>query len=60
MMRHFDIPPCKVSFTETSDGGDFDCEYEDMEYSCDQCICVTSQFDDYSGIDPRTNEEFIK
>jgi hypothetical protein len=59
-MRHFDIPPCKGHTIETSDGGDFDCEYEDMEYSCDQCICVTSQFDDYSGIDPRTNERFIK
>jgi hypothetical protein len=59
-MRHFNIPPCKGYYTETSDGDDFDCEYEDMEYSCDQCICVTSQFDDYSGIDPRTNEEFIK
>jgi FixJ family two-component response regulator len=28
-MKYFDIPPCKVSFTETSDGGDFDCEYEE-------------------------------
>ena len=29
-----------------------------MKYGCDDCICVTSMHDDYSGIDPRTNDRF--
>jgi len=38
---------------------DCDCEYENMTHECDHCICLTSLYFDFSGIDPRTDKPFM-
>ena len=50
------IPPCLGIKEWTPDGYDYDCEYNEL--SCDNCICVTAKYNDYTGIDPRTNKKF--
>ena len=52
------IPECRDSVTWTDYGSEYDCDYENNS-DCDNCICVTSQHGDFTGIDPRTGKIFI-
>ena len=51
------IPVCLGYKYWTDCGYEYDCEYGN-EFSCEECICVTARHDDYTGLDPRTNEKF--
>lgn len=52
----YDIPKCG-GYREYF--GEYDCGYENAP-ECDECILVTSQFGDCSGIDPRTGKKYRK
>lgn len=48
-----DIPKCGGYKVWTASGYDYDCDY-DCDIICEDCICVTSQHGDMTGIDPTT------
>ena len=52
-----ETPPCEGYKTWTDCGWEYDCGYGFGE-DCDNCICVTSQHGDYTGIDPTTGNVF--
>ena len=54
-----ETPPCEGYKTWTDCGWEYDCGYGFGE-DCDNCICVTSQHGDYTGIDPTTGNVFKK
>ena len=56
-MNQNKIPKCKEYKHWTPNGYEYDCEY-DTDIVCDNCICITAAFNDFTGIDPRTNKPF--
>lgn len=49
------IPPCLGEFVYSSNGDDFNCEY-DAQFDCEHCICNSN----IGGkLDPRTDELFL-
>ena len=53
------IVPCSGYQTWTDYGYEYNCDSEFAEdFECDNCICVTFQYNDMSGIDPRTGKIF--
>ena len=57
--RRMAIPKCEGYKFWTACGYEYDCEHEFAD-CCDNCICVTSQHNDYTGVDPRTGKVFNK
>ena len=48
------MPDCLGFWTHSIDGSDFDCEYDDIDAGCEDCLC--NYYETGGEIDPRTGK----